>query len=145
MHRNGIGSIQFPGGVRDGLLRPSRLQAIAYWTATAVVAAEFATGGVSDIFHLPPFGPALVQLGYPAYVGVILGVWKLLGTAAILAPRLPRLKEWAYAGMIFDLTGAAASYLATGGGAGDIAVPLVFVVFVLASWALRPASRRLGG
>lgn len=115
-----------------------------YWTATAVIAAEFAAGGVSDIFHLPPFGPALLQLGYPAYVGVILGTWKLLGTAAVLAPGLPRLKEWAYAGMIFDLTGAAASYLASGGGAGDLAVPLAFIVFVVASWASRPASRRLG-
>jgi uncharacterized membrane protein YphA (DoxX/SURF4 family) len=144
MHRNGIGSIPFLSGVRDGFVHRSRLQSIAYWTATAVVAAEFATGGVSDLFHLAPFGPALVQLGYPQYVGVILGIWKLLGTAAILAPGFPRLKEWAYAGMIFDLTGAAASYLATGGTAADLAVPVVFIVFVLASWALRPASRRLG-
>lgn len=132
------------GGVLDHSPHRLRLQSIAYWTATAVIAAEFATGGVSDILHLPPFAPALIQLGYPAYVGVILGTWKLLGTAAVLAPGLPRLKEWAYAGMIFDLTGAVASYLATGGGAADVAVPLVFIVFVMASWALRPASRRLG-
>jgi hypothetical protein len=144
MHRNGIGSIRFLGGLRGGNPVRPRLRAIAYWTATVVIAAEFATGGVSDIFHLPPFGPALVQLGYPAYVGAILGTWKLLGTATVLAPGLPRLKEWAYAGMIFDLTGAGASYLATGGGAGDIAVPVVFIVFVVASWALRPASRGFG-
>ena len=143
MHRNGIASIHLFDGVRDTSLKRPRLRAIAYWTATAVIAAEFATGGVSDIFHLPPFGPALVQLGYPAFVGVILGIWKLLGTAAILVPRFPRLKEWAYAGMIFDLTGAAASYLATRGTAGDLAVPLVFIAFALASWALRPPSRRL--
>lgn len=144
MHRNGIDSIRFPGRAAEAPLRLPRLRVIAYWTVTAVIAAEFAAGGVSDIFHLPPFGPALIQLGYPAYVGVILGVWKLLGTAAVLAPGLPRLKEWAYAGMSFDLTGAAASYLATGGGGGDIAVPLVFMVFAIASWALRPPSRRLG-
>lgn len=143
MHRNAIGSIRILDEVREGFLPPSRLRAVAYWTVTAVVALEFAAGGVSDLFHLPPFAPALSQLGYPQYVGVILGIWKLLGTAAILAPRLPRLKEWAYAGMIFDLTGAAASYLATAGGAGDLAVPLVFIVFVFASWALRPPSRRL--
>lgn len=126
-----------------GRRRP-QVRLAAYWIATAVIAAEFAVGGVTDILHLPPFGPALVQLGYPAYMGVILGVWKLLGVAAILAPGLPRLKEWAYAGMTFDLTGAAASYLATGGGVSDLAVPLVFLVFLAASWALRPPSRRLG-
>jgi uncharacterized membrane protein YphA (DoxX/SURF4 family) len=144
MHRNGIGSIRSLGGASHKDRPRPPLRAIAYWTATAVIAAEFATGGISDIFHLPPFGPALIQLGYPAYVGVILGTWKLLGTAAILAPGLPRLKEWAYAGMMFDLTGAVASYLATGGGPGDLAVPAVFMVFVVASWALRPASRRFG-
>ncbi len=142
MHRNGIGSIR-PLGGRDGALHWPRLQAVVYWTATGVIAAEFAAGGVSDLLHLPPFAPALTQLGYPQYVGVILGTWKLLGTAAILAPRLPRLKEWAYAGMVFDLTGAAGSYLATGGGAGDLAVPLAFVAFVFLSWVLRPPSRRL--
>lgn len=143
MHRNAIGSIRLAGWRPDRALRAPRLRVAVYWVATAVIAAEFAVGGVTDILHLPPFGPALVQLGYPEYMGVILGVWKLLGVAAILAPGFPRLKEWAYAGMMFDLTGAAASYVATGGGASDLAVPLVFIVFLVASWALRPPSRRL--
>lgn len=143
MHRNGIGSIPLWNRPPEGALRRPRLRRPAYWTATAVIAAEFAVGGVTDILHLPPFAPALVQLGYPQYVGVILGIWKLLGVAAILAPGFPRLKEWAYAGMMFDLTGAAASYVATGGGAGNLVPPLVFIVFLVASWALRPPSRRL--
>lgn len=143
MHRNGIGSIRLIGGASDVALRRPRLRRIAYWIATAVVVAEFAVGGVADVFHLPPFGPALVQLGYPQYVGVILGTWKLLGVAAIVAPGLPRLKEWAYAGMVFDLTGAFASYIAVGGGAGDYLPPLILIPFVFASWALRPPPRRL--
>jgi DoxX-like family len=86
----------------------------------------------------------MTDLGYPGYVALILGVWKLLGGVVVLAPGLPRLKEWAYAGMIFDLTGAAASHAAVGDPAVNIATPLIIAVIVMASWALRPASRRLG-
>lgn len=122
---------------------PSRLRTIAYWAATLLIAAEFGVGGVMDTLHLPPFFAILLHLGYPAYFGVILGVWKVLGAMAVLAPRLPRPKEWAYAGMTFDLTGAIASALAMGGSAGDVAVPLGFTGLVAVSWALRPPSRRL--
>jgi hypothetical protein len=128
---------------RTWLLTSPRLRASAYWVATLLIAAEFGVGGVTDILHLPPFFAVLLQLGYPPYFGVILGIWKVLGTVTVLAPRLPRLKERAYAGMTFDLTGAVASYLAMGGGAGDLATPLGFVGLVAVSWALRPSSRRL--
>ena len=67
-----------------------------------------------DILRLPPFFGILKHLGYPGYFSVILGVWKVLGSVAVLAPRFPRLKEWAYAGMFFNMTGAAASHLAAG-------------------------------
>lgn len=123
--------------------RQPRWRTVAYWTATGLIAAEFAVGGVTDLFHLPPFAPALTELGYPAYLGVILGTWKLLGTAAVLVPGMPRLKEWAYAGMTFDLTGAIASYLFTGGGFGNLVTPAVFLALVAVSWSLRPPSRRL--
>jgi hypothetical protein len=122
---------------------PARLRTIAYWVTTLLVAAEFGVGGVMDILHLQPFFAALLHLGYPAYFGVIMGVWKVLGAMTVLAPRLPRLKEWAYAGMIINLTTAVASTLATGGGAGDVAVPLLFTGLTGASWATRPPSRRL--
>jgi len=80
----------------------------------------------------------LTHLGYPAYFPLILGTWKLLGVLALLAPRFPRLKEWAYAGIMFDLTSAALSHAASGDGAADIVVPLVFAVLTAASWMLRP-------
>lgn len=118
-----------------------RLRTNAYWAATLLVAVEFGVGGVNDALNLQFFRAP--QLGYPAYFGVILGVWKLLGTVAVLVPGYPRLKEWAYAGMIFDLTGAVASLVAIGGGAGDVAWPLVVIPVVAVSWALRPPSRRL--
>jgi uncharacterized membrane protein YphA (DoxX/SURF4 family) len=81
-------------------------------------------------------------LGYPSYFLVIIGVWKLFGAASLLVPRFPRLKEWAYAGLVFNYTGAVASHLAVGDGADKWAVPAVFAVILMASWALRPSARR---
>ncbi|WP_312029612.1 DoxX family protein [Paenibacillus sedimenti] len=85
----------------------------------------------------------LSGLGYPAYLATILGLWKLLGVIAIVIPRFPRLKEWAYAGFFFELSGAALSHAFSGEGPALIAQPLVFLALVIASWALRPPSRKL--
>jgi uncharacterized membrane protein len=121
----------------------SRRRLIAYWITTAIIAAEFAVGGVMDIMRLPPFFAIVRHLGYPGYFSVILGVWKVLGAVAVLAPRLPRLKEWAYAGLVFNYTGAAASHLAVGDPAVRLVAPIVFTALVVASWALRPSARRV--
>jgi hypothetical protein len=86
----------------------------------------------------------IAELGYPAYFVTILGTWKVLGGLAILAPRLLRLKEWAYAGIAFDLTGAAFSHAAMGHPAVKVIAPLVLLGIAAASWALRPPSRVLG-
>jgi uncharacterized membrane protein YphA (DoxX/SURF4 family) len=86
-------------------------------------------------------------LGYPMYFFAILGFWKVLGAIAILVPRFPRLKEWAYAGIFFDLTGAAASVAAVRGYgvyAFHVLAPLILAGLTVASWALRPESRKLG-
>jgi DoxX-like family len=85
----------------------------------------------------------LVQLGYPAYLSTILGAAKILAGLTIAAPRLPRLKEWAYAGILINMLGAIASYLATDGHIGDCAPPVAFAVLALISWRLRPPGRRL--
>lgn len=100
------------------------------------------SGGM-DLAQPPPLMEGMRHLGYPAYFVAILGFWKLLGVAALLAPRLPRLKEWAYAGFAFDLSGAAVSHLVSGDGVGKALVPLFLLAIGLASWALRPPSRRL--
>jgi hypothetical protein len=84
---------------------------------------------------------ATLALGYPPYLLIILGGWKLLSAPALLAPGLPRLKEWAYAGIFFDLTGAAASHAFSGDPTGKVATPLVLLLTAATSWALRPASR----
>jgi hypothetical protein len=72
----------------------------------------------------------------------ILGVWYVLAGVALLAPRFPRLEEWAYAGLVFNYTGAATSHLAVGDGAGALVAPIIFTGLAAASWALRPSARR---
>ncbi len=118
-------------------------QTVGYWICTGLVAAAFLSGGVVDILRPAQALEGMTHLGYPPYFMIILGVWKVLGGIAILAPGLPLLKEWAYAGMIFDLTGATASHFATGDDVRHIVTPLVIALVVAASWALRPESRRL--
>ena len=124
---------------------------IVYWMATAVIGPETLAGGITDLLGgratlvSGPFAQDLVtHLGYPPYLLTILGFWKVLGAIVILAPGLPRLKEWAYAGVFFELTGAAASWALHGDPAAEIASPIVLAAIALASWMLRPASRRLG-
>jgi len=123
----------------------SRRNIIAYWVTTALVVFELAMGGVWDVLRVPQVRGLIERLGYPPYFPVILGIWKLLGAVALVIPRFPRLKEWAYAGVLFDLTGAVGSLFASGLiGVGTMAYPIVMMGVAVASWALRPSSRRLG-
>jgi len=120
-----------------------KTRTLAYWTTTALLALAFAFGGVLDLIGSPDVVAGLAHLGYPAYFATLLGTWKLLGVAAILVPGLPRLKEWAYAGMVFDLSGAFVSHAAVGDPFDKLVPPLVLLALLAASWALRPASRTL--
>lgn len=126
------------------------LKQILYWTTTSFIALETFAGGLIDLTHGRPnfvSGPTVVEavtsLGYPVYVLGILGIWKIPGAIVLAVPGLPRLKEWAYAGIVFELTGAAASQ-AVRGHTSDIIAPLALLTLALASWALRPPSRTLG-
>lgn len=121
---------------------------IAYWTTTVLIAFFMGSGGVAQVARVQGTVDGFVHiLGYPLYFVTILGVWKVLGAIAILVPRFPRLKEWAYAGIFFDLTGAAASTAGVGvyGAYGfHILAPLVIAGLAVVSWALRPQSRIVG-
>ena len=121
---------------------------IAYWTTTVLIAFFIGSGGGAQIAqYLGNRHGVVPLLGYPMYFFAILGFWKVLGAIAILVPRFPRLKEWAYAGIFFDLTGAAASCAAVGGYGAygfHVIAPLVLTVLMVASWALRPESRTIG-
>jgi uncharacterized membrane protein YphA (DoxX/SURF4 family) len=116
---------------------------IGYWVATGLVALAFAFGGAMDVAQPPDVLAGMAHLGYPAYFATLLGVWKLLGAVAILVPGFPRIKEWAYAGIFFDLTGATVSHAASGDPAGNVLTPLFILAVVVASYVLRPESRRL--
>jgi DoxX-like family len=122
---------------------PPRRQTIAYWAITAIVVSECVIGGATDLFRLAPFYPALIALGYPSYLATILGIAKILAATVLLVPGLPRLKEWAYAGIVINMVGAAASYLGAHLPPANIIVPAAFAGLTLGSWALRPPARRL--
>ena len=117
---------------------------IAYWIITGMVAFFIGSGGAAELAHVRGNVEGLMLLGYPAYFATIIGFWKVMGAIAILVPRFPRLKEWAYAGIFFNMTGAAVSALATGGAWWHVLVDVILIVLVLTSWALRPQSRILG-
>jgi uncharacterized membrane protein YphA (DoxX/SURF4 family) len=121
----------------------TKAKSIAYWITTALVAFSM-SGGVAQLMRVPGVVQGFVQLGYPPYFVTILGFWKVAGAVTILVPRFPRVKEWAYAGIFFDLTGAAWSSAAVHGGAFHVLAPLVFAVLAVVSWWLRPASRVVG-
>lgn len=120
-----------------------KTRSIVYWVTTALTAFVFLSGGAADLARPAAVMEGMTHLGYPAYVATILGVWKLLGGITVLAPRLPLLKEWAYAGMFFDLTGALASHAAIGDPPAKILTPIIILGIVAASWALRPESRKV--
>lgn len=119
-----------------------KAKTIAYWLTTGLIAFCIGSGGLMAALRIPGVVDGMVALGYPVHFIVLLGIWKTLGAITILAPRFPLVKEWAYAGIFFDLTGA----MVANGAAGSI--PHVFAPFALlcvlvASWWLRPDDRKL--
>jgi hypothetical protein len=116
----------------------------AYWATTGLAALALGAAGAADLLRVPAIMESLAHLGYPAYFVTILGTGQLLGAAAILAPGLPRVKEWAYAGIVFTLTGAALSHAAFRDPVAEVLVPLALLCAVIVSWALRPAHRTSG-
>lgn len=120
----------------------ARIRTIAYWGTTLLVVAESAVGGVWDIQQTPYVREILTHLGYPLYLLVILGIVKLPAAVVLVAPRVPLLKEWAYAGIFFVYMGAVASHVAVGDRADQVVPAIVLAGLTVASWALRPASRR---
>ena|SRR5712691_4968000 len=117
---------------------------IGYWVTTAILARGMGSGGAAELAHVPANIEGIVHLGYPVYFITIIGFWKVLGAIALLVPRFPRLKEWAYAGIFFNMTGAAVSNALSDNPAWHVVVDLIFVALTIASWALRPESRILG-
>jgi hypothetical protein len=114
-----------------------------YWVITVIAVTGLLFTAITGLAHIQHITDGMTQLGYPLYVLNILGIWKFLAAITILVPNFKRLKEWAYAGVWFDLTGAVISRFITHGPPITIIVPLVLLSLTMTSWALRPANRKL--
>jgi uncharacterized membrane protein len=122
-------------------MQGAKIKTIVYWLTTGLLTIDLLAGGATSLLRPAQVLSGLQHLGYPAYFASILGFWKLLGGIALLVPGLPVLKEWAYAGICFDLTSAAVSHAASGDSAAEVSAPLVIAVLAIASYVLRPGSR----
>ncbi len=116
---------------------------IIYWIATALMSFGMLGSGISQLMHVKAMDEMIIHLGFPLYLMTILGVWKILGVLAILIPKFTLLKEWAYAGFFFLLSGALISHIVMGDEGKAILGPLFQCVFVITSWYCRPANRKI--
>jgi hypothetical protein len=121
----------------------TRAKTIAYWVTTGVLVFCM-TGGIFEVLGLKTTTDGIMRLGYPSYIIPALGLGKILAILAILWPGWPRLKEWAYAGIFFNMMGAFVSHVALRDAAWSVVVTLTIAGITLASWALRPQGRKLG-
>jgi uncharacterized membrane protein len=101
------------------------------------------SGGLAQTLQLQGVLQGFKPLGYPTYFISLIGVWKILGVIAILIPNFKLLKEWAYAGLFFAMTGAVISHIASNDISVQIIAPFVFAIFIVLSWYLRPANRKI--
>jgi len=117
---------------------------IIYWIATALMSVGMFSSGLAQIFHAQAMIDLVTPLGYPTYLLYIIGTWKVLGVIAILLPQFKLVKEWAYAGFFFVMTGALVSHLASGDDSiKGIIGPFFQTIFIILSWYFRPANRKI--
>jgi len=116
---------------------------IIYWVATLWLALGMVSTGIVQLIKTKEETDLMTHLGYPIYFLTILATWKMLGVVAVLAPKFALLKEWAYAGFFFAMTGAVFSHLAIGDGAKENFGPVLLIILTVLSWYFRPADRRI--
>jgi hypothetical protein len=116
---------------------------IIYWISTIWLALGMLAGGLQQIFHTKGFVDIIVHLGYPLYFLYIIGVWKILGVIAILIPKFGLLKEWAYAGFFFAMSGGVFSHIASGDSMNEIVPSLALLILTVVSWYFRPAEKKI--
>lgn len=115
---------------------------IIYWIATAWLALGMLSTGIVQLLKTKDEVDLMTHLGYPIYFLTIIGVWKILGVITVLVPKFPLLKEWAYAGFFFAMTGAIFSHFASSSAAMDYFGPTLLLVLTIISWYFRPADRK---
>ena|SRR6187402_3354081 len=115
---------------------------IIYWIVTLWLALGMASTGIIQFLQRKEEVDLFTHLGYPVYLLTILAVWKFLGVVAVLIPRTPLLKEWAYAGFFFAMSGAFISHIVLSDPAKETLPPVLLLILTLASWYFRPADRK---
>jgi hypothetical protein len=128
----------------------SKRNRIIYWISTVWLSLGMTATGIQQLSKAqlegalsPPGVYGIMQLGYPVYFLTILGIWKILGVIALLVPKFALLKEWAYAGFFFLLTGAVFSHIAVGHSAKELFPALLLLLLTVVSWYFRPVNRKL--
>lgn len=116
---------------------------IIYWVATIFLSIGMLAGGIQQMLQIGGYNEIVTRLGYPLYMLSILGVWKILGVIAILVPKFPIVKEWAYAGFFFVMTGAAISHIAMKEPFVEVVPSLILLTAIIASWYFRPVNRKV--
>ena len=119
---------------------------IIYWIATIWLALGMVSTGAVQLFKgKEGQGGAdmITHLGYPLYLLTILGIWKILGVVAVLIPKFPLLKEWAYAGFFFIMSGAIFSHIAIGDPVAELFPALLLLLLTVVSWYFRPADKKI--
>ena len=119
---------------------------IIYWVATIWLALGMVATGTGQLIKMKAAqggADMITHLGYPVYLLTILGIWKILGVIAVLIPKFPLLKEWAYAGFFFIMSGAMISHIAVGDSVNEIWPSLLLLVLTIVSWYFRPPNRRI--
>lgn len=121
----------------------TKAKKISYWIFTLWLALGMVSTGIVQVLKVKSETDFIIQLGYPGYILTLLGAWKILGAAAVLVPKLPLIKEWAYAGFFFTMTGAVYSHIAAGSAMKEIFPAVLLLALTVVSWSLRPAERKI--
>ena len=116
---------------------------IIYWGTTGFLAFGMLAQGISQTAHAQGFVDMFNHLGYPVYLLTIIGIWKIVGVIALLIPKFPLLKEWAYAGFFFIMSGALFSHIALGDSITETLPSVFLLTLIVVSWYFRPADRRI--
>ena len=115
---------------------------VLYWVFTGLLSALMLLGAIPDLMSVPDAVTLFNHLGYPAYLLPFLGVAKILGVIAILVPGFPRIKEWAYAGFVFDLAGAMYSSIAVHDPASGWAIFIIGFLLIAGSYIFYHRKQR---
>jgi hypothetical protein len=116
---------------------------IIYRITTIWLALGMLSTGIVQLIKMEKEVDMMNRLGYPIYFLTIIGVWKMLGVITVIIPKFPLLKEWAYAGFFFAMSGAVISHLSIGNAPKELFGPILLLTLTVVSWYFRPADRKL--